>query len=947
MATSPDVKLRLRKVLDQVEYSGSFLTAQYARHGVNPGLHIPDVGQIRLPVSCDDAKTIIKACHESPFGKGSETVVDNSVRKTWELDKDQFSLENPWWKDEVQRLVRLTVEGLGLHANPADVVAERYKLLLYEEGAFFLPHQDSPKEEGMFGTLVISLPSKHTGGDLVASHKNEHQVYKSSSVSEYEYSSAAWYSDITHEVKPVTSGYRIVLTYNLIHRPTAELLGVRDNISAQIISALNDWQTTCNEAYQKSEKPLEWQGSYGVPTSLLLMMDHKYHSAGLGFTQLKGEDQVKVSELRRACKEKGFSLYLANVTKQVTGESEEDYGFGHYSSGSKIQHPISYETDSSIDLTTVVDCDGHVVADNVSVTESFFIEDDPFGDEPDEEEYEGFTGNAGASATHIYRKTVALVIPPTFLSAFIVHALQGRGCGNVDLRRFIQQIFADVPNQSQNKQASDGLIRIARAIIAKRSRMGYRGHLIRSDAKAKYCDVLGPWLLKIGSLEPYKELIESREGELSPSISQGIAAAIQKHGFDKIRPSLDTTFNSEASTAVKLEILCNIVSDHLKLNNMTKLNPAEPLTEWHETTLSRVLSNPQDLDHEAGQKLVNLVEDYPTENILERTLPLVEKSASESSFILGFLTSLCEASKRGKLAGTDVSKVFSATLPKLLGAFTFERPPRFDPYQSVYTVGAARALIKDGNEPNPFCPQSLALLIRQCDALSVDRDAILETLGKRGAALPESQVEDVFERVLLPFIRELCLYLNGLRAENTIETKEKDFIFQTVQSYIMKHVRPKPQPPADRARDIPITCRCGDCCSLISFVRDPLRQTKGFAMAVRRRQHLQYSLDYTFHTTTIANGIPHTLQVTKTTKQFDQDCADWKKRRQSAKVWLSKLAKEAKLVEIVGKGSFEELCLLADTGSNTPLPVSRTAQALNADASATTIPRKRSFVDLT
>ncbi|KAN0067271.1 hypothetical protein V8E54_014726 [Elaphomyces granulatus] len=121
-------------------------------------------------------------------------------------------------------------------AEPTQIKAEIYKLVLYEEGAFFLPHQDSEKADGMFGTLVVSLPSKHEGGDVVASHRGESRTFSSSSASEFDYSYAAWYSDITHEVKPVTSGYRIVLTYNLIHRPSAMLLGSRDNLTPKLTS---------------------------------------------------------------------------------------------------------------------------------------------------------------------------------------------------------------------------------------------------------------------------------------------------------------------------------------------------------------------------------------------------------------------------------------------------------------------------------------------------------------------------------------------------------------------------------------------------------------------------------------------------------------------------------------------------------------------------------------
>lgn len=64
----------------------------------------------------------------------------------------------------------------------------------------------------MFGTLVVSLPSTHTGGEVILKHCGETVIYKSS---KSRASCAGWYSDVTHEVRPVTSGYRWVLTYNL------------------------------------------------------------------------------------------------------------------------------------------------------------------------------------------------------------------------------------------------------------------------------------------------------------------------------------------------------------------------------------------------------------------------------------------------------------------------------------------------------------------------------------------------------------------------------------------------------------------------------------------------------------------------------------------------------------------------------------------------------------
>src|SRR3954447_21900385 len=69
--------------------------------------------------------------------------------------------------DRPRRLARVA-EGLGVDAP---ITAEFYKLLLYDEGSFFVGHRDTEKAPGMFATLVVALPSSFAGGELVVRHK--------------------------------------------------------------------------------------------------------------------------------------------------------------------------------------------------------------------------------------------------------------------------------------------------------------------------------------------------------------------------------------------------------------------------------------------------------------------------------------------------------------------------------------------------------------------------------------------------------------------------------------------------------------------------------------------------------------------------------------------------------------------------------------------------------
>ncbi len=103
-------------------------------------------------------------------------------------------------------------EDLGLPAG-SRLTAELHSLLVYSPGQFFLPHQDSEKSNDMVGTLTVTLPGTSHGGELIVRHGEKQVVHRSS---DKLLSFVAFYADCLHEVQPVTSGYRVVLTYNLL-----------------------------------------------------------------------------------------------------------------------------------------------------------------------------------------------------------------------------------------------------------------------------------------------------------------------------------------------------------------------------------------------------------------------------------------------------------------------------------------------------------------------------------------------------------------------------------------------------------------------------------------------------------------------------------------------------------------------------------------------------------
>ena len=73
----------------------------------------------------------------------------------------------------------------------------------------------------------MCLPSKFTGGALVTRHQGRQVTFDWSSSTATQW--AAFYSDVEHEVLPVTSGHRITLTYNLYHASRAMTPAITTN----------------------------------------------------------------------------------------------------------------------------------------------------------------------------------------------------------------------------------------------------------------------------------------------------------------------------------------------------------------------------------------------------------------------------------------------------------------------------------------------------------------------------------------------------------------------------------------------------------------------------------------------------------------------------------------------------------------------------------------------
>ncbi|TFY66002.1 hypothetical protein EVG20_g5085 [Dentipellis fragilis] len=103
------------------------------------------------------------------------------------------------------------------------IKVELYKLNVYSEGSFFKAHQDTPRSESMFGSLVLVFPTPHKGGALVLREDEQEWTFDSAIALARQAGDTpsigyiAFFSDVEHEVLRVESGHRVTITFNLYY----------------------------------------------------------------------------------------------------------------------------------------------------------------------------------------------------------------------------------------------------------------------------------------------------------------------------------------------------------------------------------------------------------------------------------------------------------------------------------------------------------------------------------------------------------------------------------------------------------------------------------------------------------------------------------------------------------------------------------------------------------
>ncbi|KAG6360927.1 hypothetical protein INS49_011995 [Diaporthe citri] len=649
--------------LGEIKTFGDFACMTRYSHHINPGLEVAG-SLIPLPLVTRDADTIKSKCEQAPFGRGDDTVVDESVRKTWQLDSSLFRCSNPAWSAFLDTVLQETVQKLGM---PKGTRAVPWKLLLYEEGSFFRPHKDSEKAPGMIGTLVISLPSKHEGGQVHLSHGNRRHIFATSNFSSFDLTGLAWYSDVTHEIKPLSSGYRLVITYNLLQqRGSPPSAGVFIEQQAQLQALLQKWASALQSK-----------------TRVIYRLDHKYSQSSLSIQNMKGRDAQRIRCLKQACQEAGFYILLAIMTR--TEGCEDDYYGG--------------DDEDSLELDHVTSLDGSFITRSVDVEMKEILGPDPYKDRRADSEDEGeFTGNESMPSQYRYHDSALLIVP----SSGLIGLAKSSQCSAANLFRMVLDSAAASPNHFPTRREAvgflDSLLNSFRSLI----REGRLLSMVFRASKLWSCQALYNKAMRkalseaLGSTRhrfSYQTLMNSSTRSPTAEISDAVA----EFANEFFSHPTDQDWNECLGELV--QSLDNLTSLNAAFEDIGKRLKTEELKQsfkgWRSSIETSRFETKETLTALDLPFILSLIQSHSADDewVSTRLLPKLSQRA-EKQLLYALLKRLCAENGHLALKNTEslARRLLDATLPKLnLEIDDLEPKTQHPPQSSIYLRGASNS----------------------------------------------------------------------------------------------------------------------------------------------------------------------------------------------------------------------------------------------------------------
>ncbi|KAL6872875.1 hypothetical protein J3F83DRAFT_588436 [Trichoderma novae-zelandiae] len=849
--------------LDSIKSSGDFSVCRTYTAHINPCLRI--VGRetaIPLPLTDHDAETIRGACREAPFGKGDETLVDTSVRKTWELDATRFECTNPSWPAFFNGILKDVAAGFGL----PEVKAKPHKLLLYEKGSFFKRHKDSEKEAGMIATLVVCLPGIHRGGDVHLSFGPEKRKLATAPASRFDVTAMAWFSDLDHEVKPLEFGNRLVLTYKLF-QPSGILQSAQFLFgqSQKVKSVLGRWHIDFSDRFM-----------------LAYPLDHLYTKSSLSMNNLKGRDRAVCHSLKEASAACGLYLTLAHLTRL-----EMDDCGGYFGSD-----------DGSTDLSTIYSCDGAPIGSSCRVDESEILVPNFFEDrDPDSEDEAEFTGNESMPAFYRYHNTVAVLTPMNQLLHYLMTS--GSRISNTDADNLLSMVEETFQQHRENPVVESSTLQVMTDILGVSHSSWRRTHF-----------TVARWAQETNHDDLFEKAVQTLLASKDPKSSSTELPRLVGYLLDKAyaESSKEVNWKSifgsflQSATFGVWESIWTGILNYLKVKAVK-----DSLIPWAQSQLEVKLDT---------QESFGVIDYAPFIDRLGRLVEYDRILAAFSSrgtreLIFKVFESMFQI--RDQYIEGTVKSIFETTLQVARSRLVLR-------WQDICAKGPGSSFscLPDGDESRVLLRQFAGLIKQSLTVGASDQAiALVEEChkgfeGTRCSWDPSRcHKQSLVQDLLLPLAS--ALYSFGIPPRSGVRG-----FFELLIRDVLHHQMPQyPEKPSGwRHKRRGCLC-CEDCAALNAFLESEDQTSWSLHAAADRRKHIESHLpDSVFKKETISNTSPYILVVEKLGTEHREEVAAFRRKLEPFDSVLSPLQGDI-LRSILGEATYQEIVVLEHIRSGT------------------------------
>eukprot|EP01080_Neovahlkampfia_damariscottae_P007961 gene7961-12427_t len=278
-----------------------------------PLIKINDDYLLKYPCDKQMCETLIKDSDQAPFGRGEETIVDTTIRNSWQVNKKIEFLSSELDNSTSENNSILKDIQAKLSPGCSLIRSEFYKMLVYEKGSHFKRHKDTIRGFNHFGTLIIFLPTFYEGGEFQVRHLDEEEEYQFSlDEKKFNLSHCDWvafFTDCEHEIKEIKKGYRVALTFQLYY----EGANAPSLVGTEKMNVINEIQYHHDSILDLIE---------GNPIGL--MLSHQYSEKTLKSDSLKGKDATYFQLFSRNQK---YKVQLIQVEIDITTNEYEDEDF--------------------------------------------------------------------------------------------------------------------------------------------------------------------------------------------------------------------------------------------------------------------------------------------------------------------------------------------------------------------------------------------------------------------------------------------------------------------------------------------------------------------------------------------------------------------------------------------------------------------------------------------